>query len=152
MDPDMLCLCDIRQLQDLFDPTYAVQVVQHQYTPRKEYKHVGGVEHEQHVYARKNWSSLIIFNNERCRDIYTKQVIDTTPGLTLNTFGNVPDELIGSIPKPFNYLVGEDNQEGPARIVHFTNGTPTGDGPQDCEFATEWNDELHEALHFNYTR
>jgi lipopolysaccharide biosynthesis glycosyltransferase len=148
MDPDMLCLCDIKQLYDLFDPQYAVQVVKHKYTPRAASKYVGGIEKEQTAYDRKNWSSLIIFNNRMCNEIYTRESLHSHSGLTLNTFRNIPDSMIGSIPKEFNYLVGEDNQIGPAKIVHFTNGSPLAPNMADCEYSTEWNNELTQALQY----
>lgn len=150
MDPDMLCLCDIKELYDLIDPQYAVQVVKHDYTPSSNIKYVGGIMAQQLPYARKNWSSLIIFNHKLCEDIYTFDAVTSLSGLALNTFANVPDELIGELPKPYNYLVGEPNQENPAKIVHFTNGTPMVAGFEQCEYATEWTQEFDNALKHNH--
>lgn len=144
MDPDMLCLCDFREIQELFDSKYVVQVVKHDYVPRSTEKYVGIQLQKQYSYERKNWSSFIIFNNQLCQELYTKDVLASTPGLALNTFRNIPDELIGSIPKQFNFLVDEDNQEGPPKILHYTNGTPNVATVPD-EYAKVWNEELDNA-------
>jgi len=146
MDPDMLCLCDVKELYDAFDPQYAVQVVKHDYVPRTSTKYIGSDIKPQYPYARKNWSSLIIFNNEKCKDIYPFDVVNSAPGLALHAFANIDPSLVGELPKEFNVLVNEDNQAEEAKIAHFTNGMPYIDGYKEGKYADLWLKEQHHYL------
>ena len=58
-DGDMICNADIAELQKLFDPAKAVQVVKHDYQTKRAVKYLNNKNEN---YPRKNWSSLIIFN------------------------------------------------------------------------------------------
>lgn len=145
MDPDMLCLCDAKEIAELIDPQYVVQVVEHDYTPAHTTKFVGQQTFPQTTYARKNWSSFIIFNNEKCQTIYTHETINTLPGFMLHSFANLEDNLIGSLPKEYNYLVGEENQAEKPKIIHFTNGMPYATS---CEYETEWREEVNSMLSY----
>lgn len=146
MDPDMLCLCDIKELIDLYDPQYAVQVVKHDYVPHLNTKYVGIQPKAQYAYNRKNWASLIIFNNEKCKEIYTKEIVESVSGIMLHQFSNVDDNLVGALPKQYNYIVGEDNQASTGKIIHFSNGMPYVPYFSTCEYATEWFNELDRSL------
>ena len=150
MDPDMLCLCDVREIEQMFDPQYVVQVVKHEYVPRSPTKFVDLVQRPQLAYPHKNWSSFMILNNEKCRDVYTLETVNTLSGLTLHGFTNLRDTDVGSLPKEYNYLVGEDNQAEQAKIVHFTNGMPYAPGLNNCQYADVWNQELTEALRHRF--
>ncbi len=63
---DMLMLADVAELDALFDPQYAVQVVKHpQYKSRHKLKYRGtSMECPNTNYDRKNWASLQIVNAE----------------------------------------------------------------------------------------
>lgn len=149
MDPDMLCLCDIKELADMYDPQYAIQVVKHNYIPYSHTKYVGQQQQTQYAYQRKNWSSLIIFNNERCKQIYTPETIETLSGIMLHQFTNVEDNMIGSIPKEYNYIVGEPNQAETGKIIHFSNGMPYVPYYSTCEYATNWFEEFGRTIASN---
>ena len=60
----------------------------------------------QTTYPRKNWSSLMLFNNERCRAL-TPDYVNSASGLELHRFAWVDDALIGELPLEWNWLVGE---------------------------------------------
>ena len=92
-------------------------------------------------YPRKNWSSLMLFNNERCRAL-TLDYVNSAPGLELHRFTWVDDRLIGSLPLEWNWLVGEYDQRSDAKIVHFTIGGPWFDKYRDSHYAAEWFAEL----------
>ncbi|MFM9101712.1 MAG: glycosyltransferase, partial [Cyanobium sp.] len=64
MDCDMLCRSDIAELWSLRDERHAVMVVQHQHVPDEEVKFLGEVQSR---YEKKNWSSQMLFNAQRCR-------------------------------------------------------------------------------------
>ena len=63
MDCDMVMLDDIAGLYGLRDERYAVMVVKHVLVPKETVKFLG----EPHSkYEKKNWSSVMLFNNARC--------------------------------------------------------------------------------------
>src|SRR3990167_3020166 len=64
MDCDMLVLDDIAQLWDLRDDRFAVQCVKHEHVPPEQKKFLGQAQTR---YEKKNWSSVMLFNNPRCR-------------------------------------------------------------------------------------
>ena len=64
MDCDMLMLDDVAKLWQLRDERYAVMVVKHNHVPREERKFL---DQPQTAYQKKNWSSVMLFNNAKCR-------------------------------------------------------------------------------------
>src|SRR5258706_10244811 len=149
LDSDMLCLGDVVELARYMTLAsrwnQAVQVVKHDYTPSTQTKFLS---QPQTSYERKNWSSLMIFNNALCRNL-TPEAVNSQPGLWLHRFSWTSDDKIGSIPKIWNYLVGEGNQCLPeeARLIHFTDGGPWFKEYEDCEFSDEWKNELGDMTH-----
>jgi hypothetical protein len=136
MDCDMLCRADIAGLQAHVDrqPDKAVLVCQHDYVPKTERKFLDQVQTK---YPRKNWSSLMVFNNERCRAL-TPEYVNSAPGLDLHRFKWLDDALIGSLPLEWNWLVEEYPYKADAKIVHYTLGGPYFDDYRDCDYAAEW--------------
>ena len=61
---------------------------------------------EQTQYGRKNWSSVMLFNNSMCKAL-TPQYVQEAHGLSLHQFKWVEDDLIGELEPEWNYLVGE---------------------------------------------
>lgn len=156
MDCDMLCLGDIMKLWklsvDLRHEESFVQVVKHDFVPKITIKHLGNV---QTTYEKKNWSSLMIFNCEKCI-MLTPDYINVTSGLNLHQFKWIPDgevDKIDSLPVNWNYLVGHntrDNIEGPPELVHFTEGGPWIAGDKKFssqEYALEWFSEFQEMTY-----
>ena len=140
MDCDMLCRVDIAGLQPHIDRQRdkAVLVCQHDYVPKTERKFLNQVQTK---YPRKNWSSVMIFNNEHCRAL-TPDYVNSAPGLELHRFKWLDDGLIGSLPLEWNWLVGEYPYRADARIVHFTLGGPYFEEYRGCDYADEWFSEL----------
>lgn len=136
MDCDMLCRADIAGLQAHIDRQRdkAVLVCRHDYVPRTARKFLDQVQTK---YPRKNWSSLMVFNNERCKAL-TPDYVNTAPGLDLHGFTWLDDRLIGSLPLEWNWLVGEYAPNAEAKIVHFTLGGPYFDDYRACDYADEW--------------
>jgi hypothetical protein len=97
-------------------------------------------------YAKKNWSSVMLFNNELCKTL-TPDYINRVGGLELHQFKWLfNDDLIGELPKTWNHLVGEYDPNVDAKLVHFTRGTPCFAGYEDQEFADEWFDVMKKAM------
>src|SRR5262249_32231571 len=64
MDCDMLMRDDVAKLWDLRDERFAVQVVKHDHRPSEKTKFLG---EKQTAYDKKNWSSVMLFNNAKCK-------------------------------------------------------------------------------------
>ncbi len=144
MDSDMLVLDDIAKLYDMRDERYAVMVVKHQHIPREEVKFL---DQPQSNYEKKNWSSVMLFNNALCRAL-TPEYVNKASGLELHQFkwlGN--DALIGDLPSTWNHLVGYDPPRTGVSLVHYTLGGPYFDEYRDCEYAAEWFAERERMLY-----
>jgi hypothetical protein len=138
MDCDMLVLDDIARLYALRDERYAVMVVKHNHVPKEDKKFL---DQPQTPYQKKNWSSVMLFNNAKCRAL-TPEFINTASGLELHQFKWLAgDELIGEIPPRWNHLVGYSPPQPGAALVHYTLGGPYFDEYRDCEYAEEWRAE-----------
>ena len=145
MDCDMLLRTDIAELFEHFDFYYAVQVVKHDYIPKNDKKYLGNV---QHVYEKKNWSSVMLFN---CSHHHTRKLtpeyVNTASGLELHQFKWTEEERIGEIPKEWNWLVGEYGVNPDAKIVHYTIGTPCFYEYEDCDYSEEWKEQYRDMNH-----
>lgn len=135
MDCDMLMLEDIARLWELRDERYAVMVVKHEHVPKEKVKFLG---EPQTRYEKKNWSSVMLFNNARCRAL-TPQYVNVASGLELHQFKWLGDDaLIGALPDRWNHLVGYNAPRRDAALVHYTLGGPYFEEYRTCEYAREW--------------
>lgn len=142
MDCDMLVLDDIARLWALRDERYAVMVVKHDHKPRETAKFLG---QPQTQYPKKNWSSVMLFNNASCRGL-SADYVNTATGLELHQFKWLADErLIGELPHRWNHLVGYDAPNPDVSLVHYTLGGPYFREYTECEYAEEWF-EAREAM------
>ena len=143
MDCDMLVLDDIAELFALRDERYAVMVVKHDHVPREQKKFL---DQPQTPYQKKNWSSVMLFNNAQCRAL-SPGYVNTASGLELHQFKWLAnDDLIGEIPSRWNHLVGYHPPRRDAALVHYTLGGPYFDEYRDCEYAQEWRRERQSML------
>lgn len=116
MDSDMLMLADIDDLFQIeFDEPLAVVK--------------GG--------QRFEWPSMMVFNNEQCRDL--------TPEF-INDEENQPQSFewadgVYALPSEWNHCVGYDDANAEAKLIHFTMGIPKFPECRQSEFAREWFDE-----------
>lgn len=147
MDCDMLVMGDIYELLNYRNHYCDVHVVKHNYLPKKGKKFLGNT---QHVYPKKNWSSLMMFN---CSAYPTKklslEVVNGQSGAFLHQFKWSSDERIGELPVEWNHLVGEYEPNPNAKCAHFTLGTPCFKGYEKQEYAKEWFKERELMLHAN---
>jgi len=148
MDCDMLMLADVAALWGLRDERYAVMVVKHHHVPKETVKFLG---EPQSRYEKKNWSSVMLFNNAACRAL-TPQYVNAATGLELHQFKWLDgDHLIGELPSRWNHLVGYDPPRPDAALVHYTLGGPYFDEYRNCEYADEWRRE-HDGMLFAENR
>jgi hypothetical protein len=140
-DCDFLWRADVNELFALADPRYAIQVVAHPSLPSGPSKMDG---QPQLGYARKNWSSLILFNCEHPSVHLPLAYLNSARGLELHQFDWVSNELIGKLPWTWNWLCGVEplpvlrEQEDP-KAVHFTLGVPSMPGYEKQPYADEWS-------------
>lgn len=140
-DGDVLFRDDIAGLMLYADPAYAVQVVQHPPMPEQGDKKRG---HTQTQYAKKNWSSVILFNcGHPAHRVLTagdpaSWPLNTWPGRDLHAFKWLTDEQVGALPARWNYLAGVSPHLDDVALVHFTLGTPDIEDHREDEFADEW--------------
>ena len=143
MDCDMVMLDDVAKLWALRDERYAVMVVKHDHRPRETRKFLG---EPQTAYAKKNWSSVMLFNNARCAAL-TPDYVNAASGLELHQFKWLAsDDLIGALPDRWNHLVGYSPPRADAALVHFTLGGPYFPDFRDCEYADAWRGERDAML------
>jgi lipopolysaccharide biosynthesis glycosyltransferase len=144
MDCDMIMLEDIKNLWDLRDDRYAVQVVKHDHNPEEDEKFLGAVQTK---YQKKNWSSVMLFNTAKCKAL-TPEYVNTASGLELHQFKWLEnDDLIGELPSKWNHLVGYNPPRKDAALVHYTLGGPYFHEYRDCEYADEWFAELERTTY-----
>lgn len=134
MDSDMVMLSDITKLWSLRNEKYALQVCKHDYTPTSKNKFLGN---NQTIYAKKNWSSLMLMDCSKCKTL-TPEYVNTKSGLELHQFKWLDDNLIGSIPLEWNWLVGEYPYKKDVHNIHFTEGGPYFKEYKNTEYANEW--------------
>ena len=145
-DCDMLALDDVAKLWKLRDDRYAVQVVKHEHVPKETVKFLG---EPQTKYEKKNWSSVILFNNAKCTAL-TPEYVNTATGLQLHQFKWLAsDDLIGEIPHRWNHLVDYDPSLPPEELslIHYTEGGPYFDDFKNCGYADLWLAERERMLH-----
>ena len=138
MDSDMLCLGDVAELArqtSLADKYgYTVSVVKHEYKPNPEKKFLGA---EQTLYKRKNWSSVMMFNNRMCQKL-TLDYVNTASGLDLHQFLWTEEDRIRALDPAWNVLISEENQSEVVKMAHFTRGTPCFQGYDNQPYADLW--------------
>jgi hypothetical protein len=110
--------------------------VKHEHQPAATTKMNG---HAQTQYARKNWSSVVLFQcGHPANRALTRELVNTVPGRDLHAFCWLKDEEIGSLPAEWNYLVGVSPSNPNPALVHYTTGTPAMPGYEHGEFSDEW--------------
>jgi len=148
MDCDMLMVGDVAELWSLRDDRYSVMCVKHDYRPVEDTKFLGQVQTK---YEKKNWSSVMLFNNAKCTTL-TPQVVESESGLYLHQFKWLSsDSEIGELPNAWNYLVGEPvPRPTEPKLVHYTLGGPYFEKYAGCEYAEHWRAE-HARMSFAAT-
>lgn len=135
-DGDMLVRGNLARLIDGLDRSFAAYCVKHRHAPNNETKMDGQA---QTVYARKNWTSFIVWNCDHpAMRRLTVDMINTLPGRDLHRLCWLEDGEIGELDARFNFLVGHNDPAIEPVVVHFTEGTPSMPGYEGVAFADEW--------------
>jgi hypothetical protein len=165
-DSDFLWQCDVEELFNKYindidnlslsrttsvkNKEFSVGCVKHEYTKCNNNLKMNGLPQE--FYPRKNWSSLMLFNCEKCK-ILTPYIVNLETPKYLHRMEWCSDEDIISIDKTYNYLVGyyNDIEKENIKALHYTDGGPWHPGYENTEFANEWleyitNDEKEQLI------
>lgn len=143
MDCDMICLNDLEFVMEYQDASInPVSCVQHDYSPKSKMKMDGQM---QHIYPRKNWSSVMLFNNAKCKNL-TPEIVNTETPMYLHRMLWAEDK-IGSLPPKFNFLAGYyDFEEEQPILIHYTDGGPWFKEYSDCPHGDLWKQEVREMF------
>jgi hypothetical protein len=135
MDCDTLVRADLAELWALRDERYAVQCVKHDHQPTSSVKFLG---QQQTRYEKKNWSSVMLMNCASCAAL-TPEYVNTASGLDLHQFKWLAsDDLIGALPREWNFLVEYYAHDDNAKLLHFTEGGPYYEATRHVDFAEHW--------------
>lgn len=139
MDGDTMARADVGLLLRQLDGSKAVYCVHHRHQPVNSGKMDGQVQTR---YARKNWSSFIVFNCDHpANKALTVEMVNSLPGRDLHRLCWLDDCEIGELDPAWNFLVGHSDPAIDPKVVHFTDGTPDMKGYENCAFADEWRSE-----------
>lgn len=151
VDSDFLFLDDIQKvfnlaLMDFDRKKRAAYCVKHlEYKPKTDTKFYGK---PQLTFPKKNWSSLILFNNEHpsCKNLSPLTIANKSPQW-LHRFEwlNENEGELSNIPITWNWLVGEYNNKVNPSALHFTNGGPFNE-VYGQDYEEIWNDYLNESM------
>jgi len=139
MDCDQLMLGDIADLWRMRDDKYAVQLCKHDYEPEEDKKFLGQVQTK---YEKKNWSSFMLMNCNKCSEL-TPDYVNSATGLQLHQFKWLEsEELIGELPLEWNWLVDEPGYNTKSKVnnIHFTKGGPWFKEYANCSYSELWRE------------
>ena len=137
VDCDFLFLDNVAKLGSYAD-NHAVAVVQHPpYQPHTDVKMDGVAQHKS---FRKNWASLMVFNNAHPANagMVPYYLNNHKPGLDFHHFRWLKDEEIGSIPLEWNCLDGYYNLDRP-KAIHYTDGGPWFKNYKETQYSAIWS-------------
>ncbi len=124
MDCDVLVRADVGELQAIAQarPDVALWCVQHGHLEAEGTKMDGQI---QLPYARKNWSSVMVFNCDHPANLAMNvDLLNRVPGRDLHRFCWLNDAQIGRLDGAWNWLVGVQPKPPEPKIAHYTLGGP----------------------------
>lgn len=122
-DCDVVFMADPNELWSYADSRYAVMVVNHEQEVGRDSVKMDG--QPQAFYARKNWSSVMLFNCDHpAHKRLSLQDVQERPGRDLHQFYWLHDSEIGFLPAEWNWLVNVEERPAQPKIAHFTLGGP----------------------------
>jgi lipopolysaccharide biosynthesis glycosyltransferase len=140
IDNDMIVENDVAELLSLMTGDCTVRCTKHNQIVDSDVKFLG---EKQTSYNMKNWTSVMMFNNAKCRAL-TPEYVNNAPGLDLHQFKWLKDieKEVGGIPLEWNYLadvnsIGQELVDKPS-LIHYTEGGPFFKATPDCEYAENW--------------
>lgn len=123
LDADIIVKSDIHELESIAPVLNSVSVVKNK--------------------IKFEWPSVMYFNCSHSRKL-TPELIENGNPFDMESWA-LGENKIGSLPKEWNHLVGYDDPNPDAKIIHFTQGIPCWTETQSCEHAQSWIDEYRFA-------
>ena len=145
LDCDMMFRDNIKNLWDMIDEDKSIMCCKHDYIPKQNVKFRGA---KNEPFPKKNWSSFMLMNNQRCK-MLTKEYVETASGLELHQFKWTHEENVGELPLEWNWLVGEYDYNKNAKNVHWTLGGPYFKDYKNSEYADEWYKLYNDTIEVN---
>ena len=152
LDNDVIVNSDIKELFDYRSDKYAVMCVKHNQRVTSTTKFLNEI---QTPYACKNWSSVMLFNNEKCKAL-SPDYVNTAEGFELHQFKWLESlDLVGDLPVEWNYLVDNLNEtvdgnmfsnRNVPKLFHYTNGGPYYKQYENCGWKNKWIEIYHKLL------
>ena len=138
VDCDFIFLDDVAKLfkYSKNNRSKSIWCVNHNYIVKDKKKFLGN---KQYKYSKKNWSSLMLFNNSKCK-MLTPKFIEKANGLFLHQFKWLKNYQVGKIDKKWNVLVGEQSIPKNPKAIHFTVGGPYFKKYKSASMAKYWKD------------
>lgn len=134
VDCDFLFMTDITELMKEFDNRFAAMCCKQNYLPKSAVKMDGQAQQKYH---RKNWTSLIAWNNAHAANQrLTPFVVNREYGSYLHGLSWLEDAEIGNLDHRWNWIDG--TTEGEPKAVHYTEGVPTMPGYEACAYSAPW--------------
>jgi hypothetical protein len=146
---DMLCLGDIVEVDALFNPGFAVQVVKRpSYRTAHREKYVGTIMQCPNVdYPRKQWASVMLINCAAPEwRAFTPETLGPMPWRKTLQFEFLRDERIGDLPEKWNRVVDEGDAIEGAALLHWTAGIPAFSHYRDAPGASQWHAQRSRML------
>jgi hypothetical protein len=148
---DMVVTDDIAKvwnMREQFIFNKAVAVVKHDYKTKQKRKYIGTpMEADNADYARKNWSSFILFNCAHSANMrLTPEVVRESPGSFLHRFQWLADDQVGELPPEWNALALEQDLSA-ASLIHYTCGTPAMPHYRNCDGAENFHRSYKRMTH-----
>lgn len=135
MDCDVVVRADLAELWALRDDRHAVMCVKHDHQPTSTEKFLGA---RQTRYQKKNWTSVMLMNCAKCTAL-TPDYVNAASGLDLHQFKWLAsDNLVGELPRVWNFLVEYYKHDDEAKLLHYTEGGPYYEATRAVDFADEW--------------
>ena len=137
-DSDVLVHGDVYELFEhcQADEDRALWCVQHQHEAGPSYKMDGQA---QTYYARKNWSSVMVFNCSHPANLAMNLgLLNTARGRDLHAFSWLQDQQIGKLPAEWNWLVNVTPRPQQPKIAHYTLGGPWFPNWPGAQHDDEW--------------
>lgn len=138
---DMVLRADIAELDALYDPAFAVQVVKSAYKTKHPLKYIGtDMMCPNRDYERKNWASLMLINCEHPEWAgMTPEAVEDLASVPLSLLQmRWGIQAIGELPAEWNWLVDEFGPNPEANLLHWTAGIPGFKHYADAPMAWQW--------------
>lgn len=156
VDCDFLFVSPVTDLLKGLDPSKAIYVVKHDFTPKDGEVKMDGMQ--QAAYERKLWSSMMLFNldHPKVREINWRLAANEFDGRVLHRLVMFDDDEIGALPESWNFIPGHNCaalQRENAHFdlkgvdaIHWSFGGPWMEGYEKVSFHGAWEGVYVDAI------